>query len=357
MQNDISLDLDELLALQPSPWGKLSKANVFITGPTSVFGRWMLESLLWAIKKLRLNTTVTALVRNPDAWSKSLPHLANHVAVKTIQGDILNRDFPSGQFSHFVHLAAPSGKIQASNPLYSFDLILNGTRNVLDLALATRAKRFLFVSSGSVYGRHFKDTEFIHETCREAPDPMAVETSAYDEGKRAGELLCSLYRHHYGLETVSARCFSFVGPFLPLNEHFAAGNFIRDALAGGPITVNGDGTPIRSYLYFADLAWWLWTILVDGQPGQAYNVGGEEPVSVGDLANLVSNFYSPPIQVKILRKGEKAHKLGRLKETKAGQILSRQVPDVTKAKQELGLYCRLDLKTSLKRTLSWFGAI
>lgn len=344
-ENDISQDLDELLAVQPSPWEKLSKANVFLTGATGVFGRWMLESLLWAVKKLGLTTTVTALVRNPDAWSQAVPHLANHEAVKIVTGDILSFNFPSGHFSHFVHLAAPAAKIQNSNPLYAFDLILTGTRRILDLAVATGAKRFLFVSSGAVYGRHFKEIEFIGETCREAPDPLAIDTSAYDEGKRVGELLCSLYRHHYGLETISARCFSFIGPFLPLNEHFAAGNFIRDALTGGPITVNGDGTAVRSYLYFADLAWWLWTILLEGKPGQAYNVGGEEPVSVGELARLIANFYSPPIPVIISQ------------EAKSDRILSRQVPDVSKVKQELKLYSRFDLKESINKTLYWYREI
>ena len=317
-------------------------AGFFMTGCTGLFGRWMLESLLWANDRLDLKVRVTALVRSPDAWRATVPHLAHHPALTIHQGDLLTFAFPSEYFSHVIHLAAPSGPSQNSDALALFDILVDGTRRVLDLAVQAKAKRVLYVSSGAVYGRHVKTVREVDESCREAPDPMDP-AACYDEGKRAAELLCALYFHQRQLPTVVARCFSVVGPFLPLDWHYAVGNFIRDALAGGPIRVAGDGSPERSYLYLADLAWWLWVILAEGQAGRAYNVGGDEAVSIRELARRTAACFSPPLGVEVARQPQ------------PGLTPQRQVPGLRRAWEELGLKPRLGLDEALQRTLAFYS--
>ena len=122
--------------------------------------------------------------------------------------------------------------------------------------------------------------------------------TGYGKGKLESERLCI----ESGIDTVIARCFAFVGPFLPLDIHYAIGNFIRDALEGKDITVTGDGRPYRSYLYAADLMVWLWTILLEGVPGTAYNVGSENAVSIAELAKVISKCVSTNIGYNIIGK-------------------------------------------------------
>jgi dTDP-glucose 4,6-dehydratase len=165
--------------------------------------------------------------------------------------------------------------------------------------------------------------------------------NAYGEGKRAAELLCTLYhKAHPELETKIARCFAFVGPYLPLDTHFAIGNFIRDALNGGPIRVNGDGTPYRSYLYASDLAIWLWTILIKGKECQPYNVGSKEDLPVADLAHKVANIHGN-IKVNIALS------------TKQGISVSRYVPSVFLAEKELKLKAEIGLDEAIRRSINY----
>jgi dTDP-glucose 4,6-dehydratase len=144
-----------------------------------------------------------------------------------------------------------------------------------------------------------------------------------------------------GISVKVARCFAFVGPHLPLDAHFAIGNFIRDAMSGGPIHIRGDGTAVRSYLYAADLAAWLWTILVAGKSGQAYNVGGAEAVAMAELARLVRDELAPGAQIR------------RDQTQQPGQTVDRYVPDVTRAAIELQLKPRITLEDAINRTADW----
>jgi len=135
---------------------------------------------------------------------------------------------------------------------------------------------------------------------------------------------------------VVARCFAFVGEDLPLDVHFAIGNFIRDALWAEEIVVNGDGTPIRSYLDQRDLSRWLLALLHEGRAGEAYNVGSDQAICIGDLAHLVRDLLSPGKPVRVL--GKPVDNAER----------NRYVPDINKIGRDLGLRPGFSLEQSIQ---------
>lgn len=336
MRNPLAAELDQAIAQARDLWDDLRGARVFVTGGTGFFGCWLLETFVWANDTLNLDATAVVLTRDPAAFAARAPHLAAHPAVTLLDGDVRTFAFPGGPFSHVVHAATASST--PVDPVAMFDTITIGTRRALELAGRSGARRFLLTSSGAVYGRQPAGLPHVTEDYEGAPDP-ANPAHAYGEGKRAAEMLCAVYADST-LHPAIARCFAFVGPYLPLDAHFAIGNFIRDALHGGPIRIAGDGTPFRSYLYAADLAVWLWTILLRGQPARPYNVGSEEAIAIADLARLVARQCGGA-EVRIAR-------------TPAPGIpAERYVPSTARARHELGVDVSVNLEEAVTRTVEW----
>jgi dTDP-glucose 4,6-dehydratase len=334
--NPLQADLDHVLAHTQGVWENLRDGRIFLTGGTGFFGSWLLESFVHANAQLGMNAQVVVLTRSIAAFVKKAPHLAAAQGVEFVEGTVTAFPFPEGQFTHIFHAA-----VDYTEPLGLFTSIVEGTKRALEFARHSGARRFLLASSGAVYGRQPPDISHVPETFSGGPDPLLVR-SAYAEGKRAAEFLCAAYHEAYGIETTIARGFAFVGPYLSLGGGAAVGNFIGDILAKRPITIQGDGTPYRSYLYAADLAIWLWTILCQGQPGRAYNVGSTLALSIKDLADLVAAVLDPATPVRVLGKAV------------PGKPPERYVPCVDRARRELGLESWIDLKDGVRRAAAWW---
>jgi len=340
--NRLAEDLDHVLERTDSLWGDLRGGRILITGATGFFGCWLLESFAWVNRRLNLGAQAVGLSRHPGTLAQKSPHLANDSAITLHAADVRDDKFPQGTFSHVIHAATEaSATLNREMPLAMFDTIVEGTRRTLQFAIASSASRFLFVSSGAVYGTQPPQLTHLPESFSGGPDPLAPE-SAYAEGKRAAEALCSLAATAR-FQTPIARCFAFVGPGMQLDAHFAIGNFIRDALRGGPIQVSGDGSPFRSYLYASDLAVWLWTILFRGKSRRAYNVGSEDALNIAAVANQVAMAVPRKVDVKIAL------------EPAPGAPPHRYVPSTARAREELGLRAEVPLREAIRRTYDWFA--
>ncbi len=334
-------DLDHVRVHVGPAFDELRGARLFVTGGTGFVGRWLLEGLAAADARLGLGVDVTVLTRDPGGFARRVPGVAGNRAFHLLAGDVRSFDVPDGTFTHVIHGAAESStNLAADDPATMLDVLVRGTGRVLGLAARCGARRFLFVSSGAVYGRIPATIDRVSETYTGGPDP-ASPAAAYAEGKVSAERLCVQAARDGAVPASIARLFAFVGPGLPLDAHFAVGNFLRDALAGGPIRVRGDGTSRRSYLHAADLASWLWVILGRGEAGRAYNVGSEDSRSIREVAETVARCARMPDRIDIA------------KAPMAGVPAERYVPDTGRARRELGLETRIPLEDAVSRTLAW----
>jgi nucleoside-diphosphate-sugar epimerase len=342
--NPLSADLDHVLKwTAPAVWDDLRNARIFITGGTGFFGRWLLESFAWANDRLRLGAKILVLSRDPSKFAQKATHLANRSDIEWHVGDVTNFSFPQGEFNHVIHAATEaSAKLNEDEPLTMLDTVVNGTRRALDFAVHSGAKKFLLTSSGAIYGIQPPDLTHIPEDYQGAPD-LTNPNAAYGEGKRLAELLGCIYARQHGLNVSIARCFAFVGPHLPLDAHFAIGNFIRDLLNGGPIRVAGDGSPYRSYMHAADLAVWLWTLLTQGKSITIVNVGSDEAVTIAELAEMISRMGVNPVPVQIANKARSDSKP------------SRYVPEIMVANTLQNLKVRIGLYEALIITLTSYN--
>ncbi len=335
-------DVTAVVERRAREFATLRGTRIFMTGGTGFVGRWLLHVLLAADATLELGTEVTLLTRDPSAFISRYPYLAAAPRVKLVRGDVRSFDLPTNGFDRVLHLAAETNTtLRNPPPEEYFDVIVDGTRRVLDVAERTGAGSFLLVSSGAVYGKPSTSHLRLGEEDPYGPPPTDLR-SAYGEAKRCAELLACARAARCGFVATVARCFAFVGPYIPVDSGFAVGNFIRDAVMGREIVVRGDGLPIRTFLYAADMAEWLWTIAITGGCCRPYNVGSNEEITIGDLARTIARLADSGARVRVL--GDS---------TLVG-VGASYVPDVTRAKAELGLAVTVHLEEALRRTVDWY---
>lgn len=338
-------DLSDLRSHFRSHLSDYEDKTLLVTGATGFIGKWILigcdviNQLL--IESGRKSLRVFAISRNPERFLQSYPEFRN-IRVHWIQSDIteLNPVEISQKLDYIIHGATDVISSQLPKDLLGvFQTCVTGTEKVLEIARQSKAKRFLLLSSGAVYGEPKGDTSLIDEVYRGRLD-WYQSRAAYAEGKRASETLALLYSQTYGFEMNIARGFAFVGPYLPLDTHFAIGNFIGHFLRNENIVIKGDGTAVRSYLYAVDMVNWIFRMLTQGKNQISYNLGSDQGISIRQLAEAVVKASEGKLSFEVL--GTPA----------VGAAPSYYVPGLDQNK-ELNLKIGVGLDESIERTIKW----
>lgn len=318
--------------LERMPLPELHGSRLFATGCTGFFGYWLLAALE-CLNRQGQAIEVVALSRNPQAFLQRHPEFRGLPWLSFVTGDVTTFSMPNGRFDAVIHGATDSSAQAGANPSELLAGMVDGTRRVLDSLADAGCQRFLLLSSGAVYGEQPASMPALKEDAHLAGDPLSPG-NAYGEGKRIMEMLCACRAGTALPAPVVARCFAFLGPYLP--GHLAPAQFLRDALAGGPIVLRGDGSPLRSYLYSADLAVWLLALLARGEAGRAYNVGGADAISLAELTRTIRDTVAPDAAIEILG-------------TDGGAPRNRYLPDIRRAQDELGLATWTSLPQGIAR--------
>ena len=337
----VTNDLDLVVESARHDLEALQSSRIFITGGTGFLGTWLVAALQHANKRLNLKLDVTLLTRDPEGFRVRQPELAGWCTL--LRGDVTEVP-PLRTFDFAVHAATPaSAALNDDNPDLMRSIIIKGMSSLLEALDPSGSIPVLFTSSGAIYGPQPPDLDCMPEDFEPAMDAIDPR-NAYANGKREAEAMAITASLAGGPSLRLARLFAFVGPYLPLDTHFAIGNFIRDGISGGPIKVLGDGTAVRSYMYAADMVVALLAILVRGEANRPYNVGSSEAISMRDLAHEVEQVLAPGCGVEIA--GLAMEQLP----TSAG---SRYVPDTTRIASELGFECTVTLADEIARTAAW----
>lgn len=287
-------DLEHIFQNTHDVWESFRGKSIFLTGGTGFFGKWFLETFLYGNHILKLNTKIYVLSREPEYFLEQFPFFKNQNLIEFIKGDVISFVSSNTDIDFIIHAATEaSASLLKSMPVEMMDTIILGTRQVLNFARNQKnLKGILLTSSGAVYGKYSNLDMFGFKESDNASIDFTSPNSSYSEGKRIAELYFASYCQEYNIPAKIARCFAFVGPHLPLNKHFAIGNFIGNINKSENIIIKGDGKTIRSYMYASDLIIWLILILVKGKVGSHYNVGSNSPKSISEIAHLVSEYNS-----------------------------------------------------------------
>jgi UDP-glucuronate decarboxylase len=330
-------DVNEIVERSYEDLQELLSHNILVTGGGGFVGRWIVTALATFAERQKSKCTITSFSRTTPKWQEEL---LERELISVVNGDITAPLQIGTDFGHVFHCATPaSAALNALDPAGMQKLIEAGARN-LAAHFASTGTRVVNVSSGAVYGVQPTaiacfDEEWVDAREHTLPD------SAYHRGKSRAEVFLNGAVRAGQLDVVHARLFAFLAPHLPLDAHFAAGNFLKNAIDNRPTTIAGDGRTIRTYMYGTDLAVWTFAIAARGKTGRAYNVGSPRPISIADLAALIATLSGS------------SHQPVDLGNPDLQRPPHRYVPCTNRIESELGVTLDVDLTDAISRTLNW----
>jgi UDP-glucuronate decarboxylase len=353
----IEVDLDYICANLHAELDQMAGKRLLIVGGGGFLGYYLVQAVLHWNRSARRTIELTVFdnyVRGVPQWLNRLqssPDLivVRHDITRPLPADMADFDF----IVHAASIASPT--YYRKYPIETMDANVGGLRTLLEYARQARdsgraVEGFLFFSTSEIYGDPTPENIPTPETYRgnvSCTGPRAC----YDESKRYGETLCVNFAQQFGLPIKIARPFNNFGPGLKITDRRVLPDFARDVLSGRDIVMLSDGSPTRTFCYVADAVIGYFKVLINGRPGESYNIGTEKPeVSMAELAakvvGLAEELFDYRGKVRFERSGDADY---------LTDNPNRRCPVIEKARIELGYDPRVSIDDGLRRSLLWYG--
>jgi len=325
-------------------WERFKNKTILITGANGFLPAYLVESFLSLDKTY--NTKIIAIVRNKQKANNRFKNYMTDTNLEIIEHDVCNEFNYNHKIDFIIHAASQaSPKYYKVDPVGTLNANVLGTINMLKLAQTKSVESFLYFSSGEVYGEVKDEFMPIKEDTFGYLNPALVR-SCYGESKRMGETICVSYFAQYGIKAKIVRPFHTYGPGMALDDGRVYADFVANILKDHNIILNSDGKAKRAFCYLTDASIGILTVLVNGENGEAYNVGNpQEEYSILELANILVNLY-PEKKIEVIL--NKTINADYLKST-----ITRNSPNIDKLKK-LNWNPTVKIEKGFKRTVSSF---
>ncbi len=343
LENEMYMEDIRYVAERSLPWSKLRDKKILITGACGLIGSFVIDVLMEKNQSCDLHCKIYALGRNRAMASARFAHYWDHPLFGFLCHDVNVplEEKTQEDFDYIIHLASCTHPVAyARHPVATIASNVFGTDHLLSYAATHHAQRFVFASSNEIYGENRGDAEFFTEEYCGYINSNTLR-AGYPESKRCGEALCQAYLTEREVDVVIPRFTRTYGPTMLMSDTKAVSQFVLKAMKGESIVLKSEGNQYYSYTYVADAAAGLFTVMLCGQCGEAYNVAdSKSDILLKDLAKTAAKISHTQVLFEIPDAVEKAGYSTATKARLDGRKLKR-----------LGWSMNYDILTGMRRTI------
>ena len=336
-------DINQIVENIKDVSNQFSGKTVLLTGGRGFLGRYFMSIFNLLNKQVLKEKVKVIVLDNLITSGKEGSEIPSYENIEFINHNVIKNFITDKKIDFIIHAAGiASPYYYRAYPLETLEVAINGTQNMLKLA-ELKSARLIFFSSSEIYGD--PDSKNIPTKESYKGNVSCIGPRAcYDESKRVGETLCNIYHNLKGVSTNTIRPFNVFGPGMQETDYRVLPNFTSRIKGNIPLQIYGTGNQTRTFCYITDAMEGFIRVILNGVPGEAYNIGNPNPeISVIELIKKIE---------AILGKRVKYNKVDYPDSYPADEP-NRRCPDILKAKIQVKYEPKIDINEGLKRFLEW----